>query len=67
MRSYTINTIEDCTKIIEKLKSNNYHLWQFQYQWDSPDGWYGWFFNGKQDIELRTRNKHVQKMLIGIN
>jgi hypothetical protein len=64
MKTYTINSIEECNRLIQAFIQKGYHLWQFQYRWNLPEGFIAWFFNGKYDVEVHTQDERVQETLI---
>ena len=65
MKAYKINTIANYKTWERWFRDNGYLPWQYQYQWDSPEGFHAWFMKaGVEDIEVITRNEEVHKAIM---
>jgi hypothetical protein len=67
MKTYKIETIEQWNIRKTELLTKGYRARQFQYGWDSPEGFHVWFFNGRADVEFYTFNQPVEKAMIEYN
>jgi hypothetical protein len=62
---YSVETMEKCNRFLDKLRANDWSLWQTQYKWDSAEGCHAWFWHtGQKDIELVTHNEDVQNAIV---
>jgi hypothetical protein len=63
---YTVNTMEKCTRFLDKFRSNGWKVWQMQFRWnDEKEGFHAWFMKaGEQDIEIVTYNEEVEKAIV---
>jgi hypothetical protein len=65
MKSYNINTLDQCDKLIQLAKERTYTIFQMQFAWNEPDGFIMTLVNtnGKM-AEIRTKDRGVQEKLI---
>lgn len=65
MKVYNINSIEDCKRCINWLKDNKYKPFVMQHDWYDKEGFIMYLYNESGDIEIHTRSKDIQEILIG--
>jgi len=41
-----------------------YTLWQWQYSYDSPEGFHAWFSKDGKNIEVVTQNQKIQDVML---
>lgn len=63
-----INDMTECARILDKFRSEGWHVWQMQFRWNLPEGFHAWFMKvGYKDIEIVTKNKEVEKAIVAFN
>ena len=63
-----INTIEKWHILRQAMVEKGWSLWQFQYRYDSPEGFHAFFIKeGKPDVEVKTFNQEVEESIVGYN
>ena len=60
-----IDDIEQWNAAKSYFQDHSYKLWQFQYGFDTPDGFHAWFTDlAHNDIEIVTFKEDVQEAII---
>lgn len=65
-RTKQINTTDQWNILSAAMRENDYRFWQFQFSYNSPEGFHAWFWKAdKEDVEVVTFSKEVQDLIIG--
>lgn len=64
MQRKQIESLEKWIILKEALMSQGYKLWQFQYDWDHPEGFIAGFISGSKRVEIVTHSKAIEDDII---
>lgn len=64
MQRKQIESFEKWIILKEALVAQHYKLWQFQYNWDLPEGFIAGFISGDKRVEIVTHIKDIEDDII---
>lgn len=64
MQKRQVENMEKWIILKEALSSQGYKLWQFQYNWDLPEGFIAGFYKGSDRLEIVTHSKEIEDDII---
>jgi hypothetical protein len=65
MKTFNINDTETAKRCVNWLRENKYRPFVMQHDWYDKEGFILYLYKESEEIEVHTKIKEVQEMLIG--